>query len=719
MKNIISKSLSKRWSLFSLGIVFCSAFTVKAQSLTPLNLPSPCVSPPAGYVVDGNFQFGQYQCINIGVSTTTFPITSLAPALTNIKFGIVSTDNVDILSSSYVSESPTLVAGEYVLQKSLSKGHYYVIQTGTKANGQKVVKCQPLEVISREKPTITASVCTPNEVTLTIPQATENNHSQYKLDWGGGVSQILNITSTTTFPIEIKKSYTGSVVPSISAAGKYIRGGNEVCVPSSSYTVTVSNGTPTILTELTGENEGTGATFKFIQFTPGNEYELLATEDLPVPGTPVSVGTGKNGIATATGLDASKKYCFQIASKNACGVYTKSNTLCNIKLTTTLKSTSSVKLDWNIPTEPITAPNRLIYERNTIGCSTCFHSEPFSSTTTKSFEDNGLECVKKYQYRIISRHSEVIGGIARIIFVRSAIMTFDPKASATAYTPDDLVVLGYSPTDENLVRMDVITSAIDRDYEIFRSEKINGDYTSIGKTSVASFEDVSIDPNKTAYCYKYKYKDACDIETNLSNPFCTILLESKNPGTLNWSSFTLPSVILVNSTSVEYSIEYFNSITGAYVPLGGTVTNSGSLFQNVQSLLSDLNESEFKFRVIAKQFVDTRNLIGQFVSSYSNTYTIKIPPSVFVPTVFTPNGDGNNDIFLPTTKLVIEGDLLIYDRWGGILFEIPDLLNSPGWNGLESDNITKAPMGNYPYKIKGVSTSGEKFEKYGSILLVR
>lgn len=716
-KNIKSYTCKIGFLIFSMLMILVSKSN--AQSSTPIKLPNVCVTPPTGYSIDGNFQFGEIACMPYGSSSVVVPITSMAPALTNIKFGFVSSDVVDIASPSYNAETPILSAGSYVLNKSLTKGYYYVIQTGINAAGRNVIKCQPLEVVSLEKPSITASVCTPNEITLTIAQASENNHSQYKINWGFGTPEVINITSTTTFPIVIKKPYTGAVVPSVSATGIYIRNNNEVCKPSLSYIVSVVDPSPVTVTELNGENEGAGATIKFKNHIVGLDYELLVTEDKPSPGAAVSMGIGKNGNGSVTGLDPTKKYCFQVASKNACGVYTKSNTVCSIKLTPTLQGSSIVNLDWNIPTEPLSAPNRLSLERNTIGCGpTCFSANLFSSTTTKTYEDKTLECIQKYQYQIISRHNEIVNGVATTIFIRSAVMLVDPKANAKPITPNDLTNVSFDPSDENVVRLDILTSIPGRTYEFYRSEGQNGDFIPIGKSDNNFFEDVSVEANKVNYCYRFKYTDACGLETNLSSPVCTIFLKSESPGTLNWSPFKLPTDVVTNSTKVEYSVEFFNPISGAFEPLPGSSIVLATI-QNIQSALAGIDVSEVKFRIVAKQFVDTENYVGQFISSLSNTYTIIVPPSVFVPTVFTPNGDSSNDEFKPTTKFVQEGNMVIYDRWGGIIFQTEDIVSTGGWDGKESNKITEAPPGNYPYKIKGVSTTGEKFEKYGSILLVR
>ena len=52
----------------------------------------------------------------------------------------------------------------------------------------------------------------------------------------------------------------------------------------------------------------------------------------------------------------------------------------------------------------------------------------------------------------------------------------------------------------------------------------------------------------------------------------------------------------------------------------------------------------------------------------------------YIPTAFTPNGDGNNDVFRPLLFGKVEQyRLVVYNQWGAPVFKTTELLN--GWNG--------------------------------------
>lgn len=89
---------------------------------------------------------------------------------------------------------------------------------------------------------------------------------------------------------------------------------------------------------------------------------------------------------------------------------------------------------------------------------------------------------------------------------------------------------------------------------------------------------------------------------------------------------------------------------------------------------------------------------------------------IFVPNTFTPNGDGNNDIFIPQGFGVDKIELMrIYNRWGELIFETQNISN--GWDG--TFNGKPAQPGVYVYYIEAFCLNGEKSFKKGNVTLLR
>lgn len=85
-------------------------------------------------------------------------------------------------------------------------------------------------------------------------------------------------------------------------------------------------------------------------------------------------------------------------------------------------------------------------------------------------------------------------------------------------------------------------------------------------------------------------------------------------------------------------------------------------------------------------------------------------PSLNIPNVFTPNGDGTNDVFRVTYTGTDQITIMVMDRWGRRLFETSN--TNETWNGQYNGN--DVPEGTYYYAVK----VGEKLNR-GNLTLLR
>jgi gliding motility-associated-like protein len=91
---------------------------------------------------------------------------------------------------------------------------------------------------------------------------------------------------------------------------------------------------------------------------------------------------------------------------------------------------------------------------------------------------------------------------------------------------------------------------------------------------------------------------------------------------------------------------------------------------------------------------------------------------IYVPTAFSPNQDGINDELEIFGKSIAVFGLVIYNRWGEIVFE-SSALNTKWNGGWKNDLKQPLPIGQYNYVIKASFTNGERFEKKDMISLLR
>jgi gliding motility-associated-like protein len=104
------------------------------------------------------------------------------------------------------------------------------------------------------------------------------------------------------------------------------------------------------------------------------------------------------------------------------------------------------------------------------------------------------------------------------------------------------------------------------------------------------------------------------------------------------------------------------------------------------------------------------------IDTASRLIKVKLPSELYIPNAFTPNGDGDNDIFIAKGFKIESLNMLIYNRWGELVFESNDPLL--GWNGKFSNDI-EAVEGIYTYLINAIDIYQKPYKFYGSVLLFR
>jgi len=88
---------------------------------------------------------------------------------------------------------------------------------------------------------------------------------------------------------------------------------------------------------------------------------------------------------------------------------------------------------------------------------------------------------------------------------------------------------------------------------------------------------------------------------------------------------------------------------------------------------------------------------------------------LFIPTIFTPDGNGENDVLYARGKRIVELDMMIFDRIGNKVFETKD--KNIGWDGNYKDKPLNSAV--FVYYVKAIFENGEVIEKKGDVTLIR
>ena len=92
-------------------------------------------------------------------------------------------------------------------------------------------------------------------------------------------------------------------------------------------------------------------------------------------------------------------------------------------------------------------------------------------------------------------------------------------------------------------------------------------------------------------------------------------------------------------------------------------------------------------------------------------------PDIWVPNVFTPNGDGYNDIVTLPYPSFKSYDIQILNRWGNLVFELKDQTGIAVWDGYDFNGQLHTD-GVFFYRLRGEMLGGTLIDKHGFIHLV-
>ena len=113
--------------------------------------------------------------------------------------------------------------------------------------------------------------------------------------------------------------------------------------------------------------------------------------------------------------------------------------------------------------------------------------------------------------------------------------------------------------------------------------------------------------------------------------------------------------------------------------------------------------------------IDITDSIGCTVTD-KQTVWLFTGSDVYLPTAFSPNGDGANDLFKPLFVNIYRLHYFrIFDRWGKLLFETSDM--NKAWDGTM--NGQPLPLDTYAWIILGNGENGKEVIKKGNVTLIR
>jgi len=234
----------------------------------------------------------------------------------------------------------------------------------------------------------------------------------------------------------------------------------------------------------------------------------------------------------------------------------------------------------------------------------------------------------------------------------------------------------------------------------------NNDMNCLIEGSVSSSTQFSIDDCGGEILVTWEFTDYCG--RTISNTQ-TITIEAPDPPRF----LNMPMDITIACNDLLPTFQELEFDNGSI----NTCSISGSV-------VPEIDESNF---VCGGQVLATWSYIDACNRNISYVQTISIEPGIleeeiFIPNIFSPNGDDKNDQFIIYSESDINNIqlLMIYDRWGGLVFEQKDFETNNAefaWNGkLNGQNVD---TGLYMYFIQYEQSDGNLRTVVSDVTVVR
>jgi gliding motility-associated-like protein len=102
-------------------------------------------------------------------------------------------------------------------------------------------------------------------------------------------------------------------------------------------------------------------------------------------------------------------------------------------------------------------------------------------------------------------------------------------------------------------------------------------------------------------------------------------------------------------------------------------------------------------------------------STLDKDLKVWVREAMYIPNAFTPNGDGINDFFFASKLNVIEFEIIIFNRWGQVMFQS----NDPAFRWDGNYDGAPAQCDDYGFGVTGIGYNGTRFSFSGTVTLLR
>jgi gliding motility-associated-like protein len=186
----------------------------------------------------------------------------------------------------------------------------------------------------------------------------------------------------------------------------------------------------------------------------------------------------------------------------------------------------------------------------------------------------------------------------------------------------------------------------------------------------------------------------------------TFVINVIPPVTVNAGRDTM--VVINQPLQLQATTSFIDSVNLSYFWQPASYLNNPAIINPIATIPNAVNSIVYTVRATTPE-----GCIGEDAVKVT-VFTTQ--PDFFIPTGFTPNGDGKNDILKPIAVGISSiQSFRVYNRYGQLLFTTKDF--GKGWDGTYNGNAQ--PSGTYIFIASGIDYAGKRVEKRGTSVLIR
>ncbi|SNC65093.1 gliding motility-associated C-terminal domain-containing protein [Hymenobacter gelipurpurascens] len=523
------------------------------------------------------------------------------------------------------------------------------------------------EVKAAPPPAFEVVSCASGSVQLTV---TDQTYDQYSVTIGGVAVQP---NPRPNAPV----TYATNGATAVTLTGSY--NSPTLCSNQSTKTFTSlpAPQRPTIQ-RLTAQNNGS-VELQFAALQPEYKYALQLSEG---PAGYRTVATVAAPVAGYSVPNTPKLGCYRLVLTDACqaSVVLSSADVCSVSLTAA----------------SLNGRNRLTWTTSQAGTFEVSRNGQVLvqlPAGTTQYEDTNVTCGVAYTYRVTALNGSVASvSNEAVVTTASTLTPATPQLTASFNLRNQVVLTTTTP----------LTPTGGQLLYLRNGSELR---TTASRTLLDSTLTLGATPQPV--CYTVRFLDECGNRSAESAPVCPVLLTAtaaNEDGTLvrlSWTALRGPDPAALPSYRVQI-LSPNNTVLGT-IAAGLSLT-----LPPFPPLAGQLDQQELRYRIEA---------IGSGLASpsYSNIATITRSVKLFVPTAFTPNGDGLNDVLELKGRYLNNFRFVIIDRNGQEVFRATTRAQT--WDG-RIGSASPVP-GAYVWRFEANDQSGQRVAQHGTVTILR